>query len=138
MPSDHLSVLPPLLDAGCAEELEKSGRTLHATSSPLNETFAVYPASSVGASLRPIRDLLTVFKSQLENLSAKHHVFSPDDQLVYFVSSEALPLSERRLVCYLPHPVSHPVHQNIPVRRGHIHHLCCVAELAEIGDTKWH
>ncbi|KAH0836428.1 Nup85 nucleoporin-domain-containing protein [Lanmaoa asiatica] len=79
MPSDQLSIVPPLLDTGRAEELEKSGRTLHAASSPLNETYAVYPASS------------------LENLSVKHHVFSPDDQLVYFVSSEPLPLSERRL-----------------------------------------
>lgn len=99
MPSDHLSAVPPLLDAGHAEELEKSGRTLHATSSPLNETYAVYPASSV-RELLSIRCLLSqVYPPQLENLSAKHRVFSPDDQLVYFVSSEALPLSERRLVC---------------------------------------
>ncbi|KAF8449374.1 Nup85 nucleoporin-domain-containing protein [Boletus edulis BED1] len=79
MPSDHLGVVPALLDAGCAEELEKSGKTLHASSSPLNETYAVYPASS------------------LKNPSAKHHTVSPDDQPVYFVSFEALPLSERRL-----------------------------------------
>ncbi|KAG9309470.1 Nup85 nucleoporin-domain-containing protein [Chiua virens] len=79
MSPDHLSVVPPLVGVGHAEDLVQSGRTLHVTSSPLNETYAVYPTSL------------------LENLSAKHRVFSPDDQLVYFVSSEALPLSERRL-----------------------------------------
>ncbi|KAF8552731.1 hypothetical protein OG21DRAFT_1477631 [Imleria badia] len=82
MPSDHLSVVPALLDAGRTEELEKSGRTLHATSSPLNETYAVYPVSSVG-------------KFPRHQISPEFN--DPDDQVVYFVSSEALPLSERRL-----------------------------------------
>ncbi|KAF9244099.1 Nup85 nucleoporin-domain-containing protein [Melanogaster broomeanus] len=78
-PSDHLSVVPPLLESGRAEELPKSGRTLHAVPSPLNETYAVYAASLP------------------DNLTAKRRDVSPDDQLVYFASSEALPLSERRL-----------------------------------------
>ncbi|KAF8842387.1 hypothetical protein BDN67DRAFT_899400 [Paxillus ammoniavirescens] len=71
--SDHLSVVPSLVDLGRAEELAKSGRTIHATSSPLNETYAV------------------------DNPPTKRRDAHPDDHLVYFVSSEALPLSERRL-----------------------------------------
>ncbi|KAF9219749.1 hypothetical protein BS17DRAFT_375656 [Gyrodon lividus] len=77
--SDHLSVVPPLVDWGRVEELPKSGRTIHATPSPLNETYAVYAASL------------------LENPPAKREDVTPDDHLIYFVSSEALPLSERRL-----------------------------------------
>jgi hypothetical protein len=71
MPCDHLSVLPPLLDWGCAEELEKSGRTLHVASSPLNESLAVYPASSVGGLLRhqTSPELLSVFAADGELVS---------------------------------------------------------------------
>ncbi|KIJ57746.1 hypothetical protein HYDPIDRAFT_103903 [Hydnomerulius pinastri MD-312] len=70
--SDHLSVAPPLVGLGGLSDLSKSGRTVHATASPLNETYAVFAAS-------------------LQRRA------SPDDQPIYFVSSEALPLSERRL-----------------------------------------
>ncbi|KAH7885796.1 Nup85 nucleoporin-domain-containing protein, partial [Phlebopus sp. FC_14] len=74
-----LDVVPPLVELGCTDDLLESRRTVQAVPSPLNESFAVFPVS------------LPVKPSQQQGTTP------PGDQPVYFVSSQTLPLSERRL-----------------------------------------
>lgn len=75
----HLDVLPPLVETGKTDELVESGRTLFTTVSPLNDSYAVFPA--------PL----------LEKLSTRSRSTDSGEQNIYLVSSKAPPSTERRL-----------------------------------------
>ncbi|EGN95218.1 hypothetical protein SERLA73DRAFT_187558 [Serpula lacrymans var. lacrymans S7.3] len=77
---DRLNVVPPLVGAGCADELANAGKTLFGTQSPLNDSIAVAVTS--------IRSPQSVRRAGSTDA---------DDQPVYFASADMVPSSERRL-----------------------------------------
>ncbi|KAG1899467.1 Nup85 nucleoporin-domain-containing protein [Suillus fuscotomentosus] len=73
----HLSLFPPLIQVGHAEQFTQSGKTLLSAQSPLNQSYAVFPSAR--------KDAPSIKASDVE------------EQPIFFASSETSPSSERRL-----------------------------------------
>lgn len=76
--NDHLNLVPPLVESGHVNDLIQAGQFLQASSSPLNNSFAVFVTSAISDD-----------KTRNSN--------SGDEQPIYFASIDTLPSSERRL-----------------------------------------
>ncbi|KAK0189185.1 Nup85 nucleoporin-domain-containing protein [Armillaria mellea] len=74
----HLSLLPPVVEAGHIEDLVKAGETISATSSPVGNALAVFLTASTN-----------VHGPRKEN--------NDEEVPIYFASTDAAPTSERRL-----------------------------------------
>ncbi|KAG2142873.1 Nup85 nucleoporin-domain-containing protein [Suillus bovinus] len=74
----HFNLLPPLIQVGHAEQFIQSGKTLLSSQSPLNQSYAVFPSAR---------------KDDAPSIKAS----GVEEQPIFFVSSENLPSSERRL-----------------------------------------
>lgn len=93
---EDLNLVPPVIEFGRFEELVKAGQTICSSLSPADNSFAVFLKNAVSSNvIRRGRYTKNCFylKSVLAESSDNE-----DEQPVYFVSRQAVPSSERRLV----------------------------------------
>jgi nuclear pore complex protein Nup85 len=97
----HLNVLPPLVQSGHIDKFIESGRTLSASLSPLDNSVAAFVSNAVCicfATLPPPSHLPQAIPQAHQAQIAAYL----DDQPIYFVTTDAYPSSERRLVRLRP------------------------------------
>jgi nuclear pore complex protein Nup85 len=94
---DNINLAPPLIEAGKFGELVKAGQTISSALSPSDNSLVVFIKNAVRL-LRILIILSQPFLSQDMPTADKNRT-TDDEQPLYFASMNAIPSSERRLVC---------------------------------------
>jgi len=77
MATQNINLLPPLVESGRFEELVQSGQTISATTSPFDNSLAIFLSPTNVSGFKPDSD---------------------QEEPIYFASYDVVPSSERRLV----------------------------------------
>lgn len=92
--TDHINLVPPVVEAGRFHDLVKAGQTVSASLSPSSNSLAVFLTDTVCFLHSGSAFVCVTHSSQGPN---KSHAVD-DDQPVYFAGLDVAPSSERRLV----------------------------------------
>jgi nuclear pore complex protein Nup85 len=96
--TDHINLVPPVVETGRFYDLVKAGQTVSASLSPSSNSLAVFLTNTV-CFLHSVSAFVCVTHSSQGPLDKnKSHAMIDDDQPVYFAGLDVAPSSERRLV----------------------------------------
>jgi nuclear pore complex protein Nup85 len=95
--TDHINLVPPVVEAGRFHDLVKAGQTVSASLSPSSNSLAVFLTNTVCFLHSGGAFVCVTHSSQGPLDKNKSHAID-DDQPVYFAGLDVAPSSERRLV----------------------------------------